>query len=81
MLCAARPKPPCCRCRGYNGYSQLGDGGTTTSVKPKKISNMTWAMLPQRGYADGSNRAHTCAVATNESLYCWYDALSSAGVS
>ena len=53
-------------CWGYNVEGQVGDG-TTTSPRPspKKIgSSGVWA-----GATAGE--AHTCALTTGKSLYCW----------
>ena len=61
---AGLPPPPC-RCWGYNGNSQLGDGTTTTYAIPKLIDAATdWAVL---NLGDDTS----CSLKSNGSLYCW----------
>ena len=56
-------------CWGYNQYGQIGDGtsGSPTNDRhtPKKVGTSgVWA-----GSSGGA--AHTCAISTGQSLYCW----------
>ena len=54
-------------CWGLNEQGQLGDGTTTNSTIPVNVS-----MPPGLGVAEiSAGLKHTCAVATNASVYCW----------
>jgi alpha-tubulin suppressor-like RCC1 family protein len=55
-------------CWGFNFHGQVGDGNAPTDrLTPRKIgSSGVWA-----GVAAGG--AHTCAISTGNSLYCWGD--------
>ena len=54
-------------CWGWNDYGQLGDGNTNNSS-----TAVTVVMPSGLGLAEISAGArHTCAVATNASVYCW----------
>ena len=54
-------------CWGLNEQGQLGDGTTTNSTTPVNVS-----MPPGLGVAEiSAGSKHTCAVATNGSVYCW----------
>lgn len=57
-------------CWGYNLYGQVGDGTSGTDrPSPKKIGTSgVWARVSAGG---GAQVAHTCAVSTGRSLYCW----------
>ena len=54
-------------CWGLNEQGQLGDGTTTNSTTPVSVS-----MPSGLGVAEiSAGSKHTCAVATNGSVYCW----------
>jgi alpha-tubulin suppressor-like RCC1 family protein len=53
-------------CWGYNGWGQLGDGTTTERLTPVRVQA---GALRFRRLTVGSR--HTCAIATNDRLYCW----------
>ncbi len=54
-------------CWGLNAQGQLGDGTTTNSTTPVYVS-----MPAGLGVAEiSAGWKHTCAVATNGSVYCW----------
>ncbi|MFL2966544.1 MAG: hypothetical protein ACJZ5D_02480 [Candidatus Thalassarchaeaceae archaeon] len=54
-------------CWGLNEQGQLGDGTTTNSTTPVSVS-----MPSGLGVAEiSAGGKHTCAVATNASVYCW----------
>ena len=54
-------------CWGLNEQGQLGDGTTTNSTTPVQVS-----MPAGLGVAEiSAGLKHTCAVATNGSVYCW----------
>ena len=54
-------------CWGLNEQGQLGDGTTTNSTTPVHVS-----MPAGLGVAEiSAGLKHTCAVATNGSVYCW----------
>ena len=54
-------------CWGLNEQGQLGDGTTTNSTTPVSVS-----MPSGIGVAEiSAGGKHTCAVATNASVYCW----------
>ena len=54
-------------CWGRNDYGQLGDGTTNNSTTPVIVS-----MPSGLGVAEiSAGSRHTCAVATNASVYCW----------
>ncbi len=59
-------------CWGYDGSSQLGDGGTTTSRdRPTQVAgNRTdWAAV-------SAGRWQTCALRTSRRLFCWGENVS-----
>jgi alpha-tubulin suppressor-like RCC1 family protein len=62
-------------CWGYNGYSQLGDGTTTTRDAPTQVGKLkTWSKV-----SGGSS--YTCAVRTDGTLWCWgYNASGQLGM-
>ena len=54
-------------CWGLNAQGQLGDGTTTNSTTPVSVS-----MPSGLGVAEiSAGWIHSCAVATNASVYCW----------
>ncbi len=54
-------------CWGWNEYGQLGDGTTNNSTTPVIVS-----MPSGLGVAEiSAGSRHSCAVATNASVYCW----------
>ena len=52
-------------CWGENGFGQLGDGSTTTSAVPVKVSHT----LAFRSVSAGAR--YTCAVANVNQAFCW----------
>lgn len=61
-------------CWGYNNNGQLGNGTTTQSTTPVLVSGgITFSTQNTKTIStsgDGSN-FNTCAIATNNSAYCW----------
>ncbi|MGC3994593.1 MAG: hypothetical protein QM779_10870 [Propionicimonas sp.] len=61
-------------CWGYNGYGALGDGTTTTSLKPVQVAGIGKAKAVSAGYL------HTCALTTKGKVWCWgYNAYGQLG--
>ncbi len=54
-------------CWGHNYTYQLGNGNTTQQPAPVKIGEAVWAQVA----AGESYSAHTCAVRTDGTLWCW----------
>ncbi len=54
------------QCWGYNGYGQLGNGSTTSSLTPVAVSG-----LPNNVAAVGTGFEHACAVLTDGTVQCW----------
>lgn len=59
-------------CWGYNSSGQLGNNSTTTSYPAVKVVN-TGALSGLKIKYLSSNNVHTCAIATDNKLYCWGD--------
>lgn len=57
------------KCWGYNGSSQLGDGGFEDSIYPKTVAGVTEA-IDITGAQDW-----TCVVIADGSVKCWGDAI------
>ena len=54
-------------CWGHNAYGQLGIGGTTDQVSPRRVpvpSRRGWSLVSLGDH-------HTCATHTGHALYCW----------
>ena len=54
------------KCWGYNGYGQLGNGGTTSINVPVDVTSLTSGVS---AVATGNN--HTCALLTDGNVKCW----------
>jgi len=54
------------QCWGANWFGQLGDGGTSTSLVPVVVSD-----LGSSAIAITAGNAHTCAVTTGGTAWCW----------
>jgi alpha-tubulin suppressor-like RCC1 family protein len=54
-------------CWGYNGLGELGNGTTTNSTTPVKVS------LPGPARAVVTGHSHTCALLTAGGVQCWGD--------
>lgn len=52
-------------CWGYNGFS-LGDGTTTNSTSPIKLSGMSFGTVSIQ-----SGSVHTCTLNSSGAVYCW----------
>ena len=62
------------QCWGSNGYGQLGDGTTTSSLAPVSVSGINNAIAIDAGYA------HTCALLSDQTVQCWgYNAYGQVG--
>lgn len=57
-------------CWGANNYSQLGDGTTVAKTTPNTVTN-TGAIAGLDIVSITANQYNTCALASNETLYCW----------
>ena len=66
-------------CWGYNGYGQLGNGGTSDSWVPVAVNTagvLAGKTLVQIGSSlsildNAANRASTCALDSVGKVYCW----------
>lgn len=69
--CAAEPDQTVW-CWGSNGFGQLGDGSTTGSMLPVKVSTLPPAVSVSAGQAsNASSEIHACAVGTAGQVWCW----------
>jgi alpha-tubulin suppressor-like RCC1 family protein len=55
------------QCWGYNANGQLGNGSTTNSPSPVKVTNLSNAIAIAAGWY------HTCALIATGSVECWGD--------
>lgn len=53
-------------CWGWNEYGQLGNGSTTSAIKPVPVTGLDSGV---RAVSGGG--AHTCAVTTDGAVRCW----------
>jgi alpha-tubulin suppressor-like RCC1 family protein len=52
-------------CWGDNSYSQFGDGGTASSLLPRRIDGLPlFAQITAGG-------AHTCGITAAGAVHCW----------
>jgi len=59
-------------CWGDNSAGAVGDGSLTQRSTPVQIgAGNTWQQVAVTGYAEFSSDAHSCAIRTDESLWCW----------
>ncbi|HEY1085289.1 MAG TPA: hypothetical protein VGE34_01010 [Candidatus Saccharimonadales bacterium] len=57
-------------CWGYNGYSQLGDGVTTTRTSP--VAVLQGAMPASATFRQiSAGGIHSCGIASDNKAYCW----------
>lgn len=62
------------KCWGYNGYGELGDNSTTSSLKPVNVYNLDKSTKVSVGYL------HTCVVTAKKAVKCWgYNAYGEVG--
>jgi alpha-tubulin suppressor-like RCC1 family protein len=64
--CAARAEGDGVLCWGRNDTGQLGDGGTADGLNPTPVSGSIGAVM-----ALAAGVAHTCAITSDQSLWCW----------
>jgi alpha-tubulin suppressor-like RCC1 family protein len=58
-------------CWGSNGFGQLGNGGTTASMFPERVTLPPAASVSAGQAANANNAIHTCAVDATSRVFCW----------